>query len=157
MYFVELPRPVLRSVAWAQRRWWRLRRPTTFGVKAFLRLPDGRFLVVRHAYGDTARWGLPGGGYRPGRESPAEAAAREVREELGLAIDPVGFEVLDRALTTAEGKRDTVTILTAQAPSHEIRLAAELAEARWIAGVDELDAAPVSRRLKMALALTGRR
>ncbi|MEU8225499.1 NUDIX domain-containing protein [Kribbella sp. NPDC048915] len=51
--------------------WWRLRKPTTFGVKALLRQADGRFLVVRHSYADTRRWGLPGGGYNPAEETPA--------------------------------------------------------------------------------------
>ncbi|MEV6267824.1 NUDIX domain-containing protein [Kribbella sp. NPDC051936] len=68
--------------------WWRIRKPTTSGVKALLRRPDGRFLVVRHSYTDTRRWALPGGGYNPARETPAQAAAREVHEELGLLVPP---------------------------------------------------------------------
>jgi ADP-ribose pyrophosphatase YjhB (NUDIX family) len=120
-----------------------------------LTLPDGRFLVVRHAYGDTARWGLPGGGYRPVREMPQQAAAREMWEELRIAMDGAEFTILDRAQTAVEGKRDTVTILTAAAPTDQVCLAPEIAEARWITGLDELGAVPVSRWLKTALALTG--
>lgn len=154
MRHVHLPRPVLKSLAALQRLWWRARRPATYGVKAFLTLPDGRFLVVRHAYGDTARWGLPGGGYRPGRETPEQAAAREVGEELRFVVASTSFTVLDRAVSTLEGKRDTVTILAAAAPSTAFTLAPEIAEARWICSLDELGAAPVSRWLRTALART---
>jgi ADP-ribose pyrophosphatase YjhB (NUDIX family) len=153
---INVPLPVLQAVAWSQRQWWRVAKPATFGMKAFLTLPDGRFLVVRHAYGDTARWGLPGGGYKPVREMPKQAAAREMWEELRIAMDAAEFTVLDRAQTAAEGKRDTVTIVTAPAPTAHFHLASEIAEARWIRGLDELGGAPVSRWLKAALALTGR-
>jgi 8-oxo-dGTP diphosphatase len=154
MRHIDLPRPLVQAVAWAQRLWWRIRRPATYGVKAFLTLPDGRFLVVRHAYGDPARWGLPGGGYRPGRETPRHAVAREVAEELHIDVAPNAFAVVDRAVSTLEGKRDTVTILTAAAVDEAFTLAPEIAEARWIRGLDDLGAAPVSRWLRSALALT---
>lgn len=153
---VDLPPALLRSLAWIQRRWWKIRRPVTFGVKALLVLPDGRFLAVRHSYGDTARWGLPGGGYRPGREGPDAAAAREVWEELRIAMAPEDFTVLDRAMTTLEGKRDTVTILSAVAPTDQVQLAPELAEARWFGHVGELGPVPVSRWLRVALARVDR-
>src|SRR3954469_8864874 len=106
------------------------RRPTTFGVKALIRHPDGRFLVVRHSYADTRRWALPGGGYKPARETPTEAAAREVREELGILLPPDGFAALDTTVTTLEGKHDTLTILTADALDDAFRLSPEIAEAR---------------------------
>ena len=54
---------------------------------------DGRVLVIT----PTGRRviGLPKGGLEPG-ESPEEAAAREVREEVaGVTLDPKGFTVFD--------------------------------------------------------------
>ncbi|GAA1570771.1 hypothetical protein GCM10009804_29030 [Kribbella hippodromi] len=63
--------------------WFRLRKPTTYGVKALLRQENGHFLTVRHSYTDTRRWSLPGGGYNPTRETSAQAATREIHEELG--------------------------------------------------------------------------
>lgn len=43
----------------------------------------GRVLLARHV--DNGLWAPPGGGIDPD-EAPADAAAREVREELGLEI-----------------------------------------------------------------------
>lgn len=46
---------------------------------------DGAILMVRHRHGGREYWTLPGGGVEVG-ESPAEAAVREVREEVGLPV-----------------------------------------------------------------------
>lgn len=152
MRHVRLPTPVLRAMSPLVRLWWKVRRPTTFGVKVLLRHPGSdRFLVVRHSYADTHRWGLPGGGYRPARETPQQAASREITEELGIQIAPAGFSVLDTVTTTLEAKRDTLTILAAAAPTENLMLSPELAEARWVRSVDELGDAPVSRWLLATL------
>lgn len=112
----------------------------------------GRFLVVRHSYADSRRWGLPGGGYRPSQETPESAGAREVAEELALEADPAEFTVLETLTTTLEAKRETLTILRAVVPTTAVELSPELAEARWVAGIEELGDAPVSRWLIRALA-----
>lgn len=44
----------------------------------------GRVLLVRHSY--TGVWGLVGGAVEVG-ESPAEAAVREAREEIGVEVE----------------------------------------------------------------------
>jgi 8-oxo-dGTP diphosphatase len=151
MRHVRLPAPILRALAPVHRLWWRVRKPNTFGVKVLIRDDAGRFLVVRHSYSDPKRWGLPGGGYRPDRETPAEAAAREVAEELGLTLAPNTLAELETVTTTLEAKRDTLTILTVAAPAAALALSPELAEARWIGSLDDLGDAPVSRWLKAAL------
>ena len=148
---IRVPASLLRAGSPFAQLWWRIRRPTTFGVKALVRQADGRFLVVRHSYADTRRWALPGGGYRPARETPAEAAARELHEELGLVLAPESFTVLDTTVTTLEGKHDTLTILTAVAASDAFALSPELAEARWLTNLDELGDAPLSQWLLRAL------
>ncbi|WP_247623833.1 NUDIX domain-containing protein [Microbacterium galbinum] len=57
------------------------------GVTAVIR--DGeRFLLARSA--GTDEWSLIGGGVEPGEE-PADAVAREVREELGASIRITGI------------------------------------------------------------------
>jgi 8-oxo-dGTP pyrophosphatase MutT (NUDIX family) len=132
--------------------WWRVRKPNTYGVKVLLRDGAGRFLVVRHSYSDPTRWGLPGGGYRPDRETPAEAGAREVAEELGLTLVPNDLVELETVATALEAKRDTLTLLAALAPATNVTSPPELAETRWITTVDDLGDAPVSRWLLAALA-----
>ncbi|WP_350278892.1 NUDIX hydrolase [Kribbella sp. HUAS MG21] len=117
-----------------------------------LRQADGRFLVVRHSYADTRRWALPGGGYNPTRETPAQAVAREIQEELGLAIPADAFTVVTTTLTTLEGKHDTLTILTAYTDGDELKFSAEIAEARWVRSLQELGDAPLSKWLLLALA-----
>ena len=55
-------------------------------VTALIYDGQGRILLVRHVEGDV--WVAPGGGIEP-HESPADAVAREVWEETGLAVEPV--------------------------------------------------------------------
>jgi 8-oxo-dGTP diphosphatase len=157
MRHIRFPVPILRVIAPGMRLWWKIRKPATFGVKALLLHPDrsGRFLVVRHSYSDPTRWGLPGGGYRPAKETSEQAIAREVAEELSLSLPAQAFTVLDTVTTTLEGKRDTLTILRAVASDEEISLSPELAEARWINDVRQLGSAPVSRWLIAALSHPG--
>ncbi len=50
-----------------------------------LELPDGKLLTVKSGY--KKRWSIPGG-VIDAKESPLQAACREVREEVGLTIDP---------------------------------------------------------------------
>jgi 8-oxo-dGTP diphosphatase len=108
--------------------------------------------VVRHSYVDRDWWALPGGRYKPSRESCEDAARRELREELEiqLASHP---QVLFSCTSTLEGKRDTLTVLTATATSPDFTLSMELSEARWVeASLHELPAdAPHSRWLMRAL------
>lgn len=50
----------------------------------------GRWLFIRRAEGVIAPgyWCFPGGGIEPG-ETQAEAIVREIREELGITINPI--------------------------------------------------------------------
>jgi ADP-ribose pyrophosphatase YjhB (NUDIX family) len=124
---------MLKGVRIALRMWWRFRKPTTFGVKVLLMHPDNpaQCLIVRHSYADSARWALPGGAYKPERESAQCAGIRETFEELGLCIreDPA---VLKTVTTSLEGKRDALTILQATPETASFVLSPEIAEARWV-------------------------
>jgi 8-oxo-dGTP pyrophosphatase MutT (NUDIX family) len=55
------------------------------GVAAVIRDHQGRVLLQRRA--QDGQWSLPAGAIDPG-ESPAEAVARECREETGLHVRP---------------------------------------------------------------------
>jgi 8-oxo-dGTP diphosphatase len=131
-----------------------MRKPATFGVKVLLIHPDdpGQCLIVRHSYSDSARWGLPGGAYRPGRETPEQAGVREVSEELALTVTDVPT-LVGTVTTTLEGKRDTLTIVQATPVSVSFVRSPEIAEARWVradmAAMPEGE--PVSRWLARAL------
>jgi 8-oxo-dGTP diphosphatase len=145
---------VLRVASRCLRAWWKICKPATFGVKVLLIHPDDptQCLIVRHSYSDSARWGMPGGAYRPGRETPEQAGVREVSEELALAVTEVPT-VLDTVSTTLEGKRDTLTIVQARPVSSVFVRSPEIAEARWVraemAAMPEGE--PVSRWLEKAL------
>ena len=54
---------------------------------ACIRDDDGRILLLRRSDGDDL-WSFPGGAMEPG-ERAADAVVREVREEIGLVVEPV--------------------------------------------------------------------
>jgi 8-oxo-dGTP diphosphatase len=77
----RVPRPVRRWIV-------RLIAPSfTVGANCLIERDDGSVLLVRVVYRDG--WGLPGGLINR-REEIDDCARREVREEIGLAIDLVG-------------------------------------------------------------------
>ena len=114
---------------------WRLLRPRTRGVKVMLFSASGELLLVRHTYGNTALFLLPGGGVRP-FEAPAAAAAREIREELGCGVEGLSFVSTHKS--TFEGRSDTVFLFRARASGPVEADGVEVAEARFFA----LDALP---------------
>lgn len=99
------------------RLYWRVFKPKTHGVRVLIVSAsdaDTRVLLVRHAYGDQSLWNIPGGGFNPKKESAAEAARREVTEELSL--DCVDLREIGMYQTEGEGKRDTVVLFSALLP-----------------------------------------
>jgi 8-oxo-dGTP pyrophosphatase MutT (NUDIX family) len=124
----------------AFRRWWGIAHPRTRG--AFVGIwCEGRVLVLQNSY--VGYRSFPGGGV--GREEPpAEAAARECGEEVGLAISPdvlrLDFVVEQRW----EGKQDTVWMYVLElADEPEIRIDhREVVDARFMSPEDAL-AAPL--------------
>jgi 8-oxo-dGTP diphosphatase len=64
-------------------------------VRAIVRAPDERVLLVRFEFPTESRWALPGGGLDPG-ETHEEALRRELHEELGLTWAQIGPHVWNR-------------------------------------------------------------
>lgn len=120
----------------------------------------GRMLLVRHDGHDDG-WGVLGGAVEPG-ESPAAAAVREAREEIGADVQLVRLlDVLggpDYEVTYPNG--DRVAYVTAV---YEARVVAgfpvvsdgELSELAWF-GTGELLALGLSRFAHALLSATGR-
>ena len=117
---------------------WRcaLLRLKTRGVKVMVFNPAGELLLIRNTYGRSHLFLLPGGGIER-RESPAEAAAREVRggdrdqvERLEASLDPSSRH---------EGRRDTIHLFTGRhRRARRVADGVEVEEARFF----PLDALP---------------
>lgn len=56
---------VLRLAYRIQRMIWRVLRPRTRGVKIMLFNNEGHVLLIRHSYGASHLFTLPGGGVKP--------------------------------------------------------------------------------------------
>ena len=111
-------------------------RPTP-AVCALIVDDTGRVLLGRRAVEPAAgRWDILGG-FMEEDEQPLDALRRELREELGLEIEPLEFvaAVGDRY---GDEERATLNLCwTARVVGGELDLSEELAEARWFAP-DEL-------------------
>jgi 8-oxo-dGTP pyrophosphatase MutT (NUDIX family) len=112
----------------------------------------GRVLLVKPTYKDG--WDLPGGMVEPG-ESPAQACAREVREELGLDRPPGRLLVCDWAPHQREGDKVLWVfdggVLPPSLPGVELD-GREIAAARWVRLPDLGEYTPerLSRRVLLA-------
>lgn len=95
----------------------------------------GRLLTVRKR--GTDKFMHPGGKPEPG-ESAAQAASRELAEEVGIVVPPEDLEAMGVYLATAANEAATdieATVFTAPG-TWEAHPSAEIAEIRWL----ELDA-----------------
>ena len=94
-----------------QRQLWRWIHPRTRGVKLMLFNEAGEILLIRNSYGRSDQFVLPGGGIRPW-EQPEQAARREANEELSCELDQLN--AVSTHFSSAEGKRDTISLYTAR-------------------------------------------
>jgi 8-oxo-dGTP diphosphatase len=86
--------------------WWLVRRPAHRGALVAL-WHDGEILLLRSSY--RGGWSLPGGGIGRG-ESVRDAASRELREEIGLAVPPTSLHEAQALELVWEHRRDHTTI-----------------------------------------------
>src|SRR6185437_12312002 len=88
------------------RAWWFVRRPAHRGALVAL-WHGGEILLLRSSYRNG--WSLPGGGIAHG-ESARDAAIRELREEVGLAVDPAALREAQAVELAWEHRSDHTTI-----------------------------------------------
>jgi 8-oxo-dGTP pyrophosphatase MutT (NUDIX family) len=97
------------------------------GVKCVL-TDHGSVLLVRHTYGNRD-WDLPGGGRRRG-ESNADAARREMDEELGL--EGLSWRPLGVLRARSDRHYQTLHVYGAEVAAPELALdLGEIATASW--------------------------
>ncbi|NHI17326.1 NUDIX domain-containing protein [Microbacterium sp. CBS5P-1] len=97
-----------------------------------LRHPDdGRILTVRKR--GTSMFMQPGGKPEPG-ESAVDAAVREIREELGVALEPTAMRLLGvfEAPAANEGGYAVRGTVFTHPPVKVHAPAAEIEELRWV-------------------------
>ncbi|WP_223694341.1 NUDIX hydrolase [Leifsonia poae] len=105
---------------------------TTLTVSAVcFRDGEGRILTVRKA--GTHAFMLPGGKLEPA-ETPAEAAIREISEEVGLTIDPAELVPLGtwRAAAANEADTDVLGHVFTAPLTGTPAVGNEIEELRWV-------------------------
>jgi mutator protein MutT len=106
---------------------WFFTRPRRFGAAVIIE-HQGSVLLIRTSYGDR-RWNFPGGGIKQG-EAPADAAKREVGEEVGIKLSHV--QLLGDFYWTKEYKRNTAYVFYARVESGYCKIdGREISEAAW--------------------------
>ncbi len=121
-------RRLLNVLHLGRRLLWRVLRVRTRGVRVMLFNAKGEILLIRHTYGRSELFLLPGGGIRPW-ERPEQAARREVKEEVGCTLSEL--LAVSTHFSTAEGKRDTVHLFSAFTSDEPVADGMEVEEARF--------------------------
>jgi 8-oxo-dGTP pyrophosphatase MutT (NUDIX family) len=101
-----LIRAVYRVAHWGLRLLWFIRRPETTGALVAV-WHQGRVLLVKNSY--RPQLTLPGGYIRP-REDRRTAAARELREEVGIHVQPKRLVHAYHGTHLFECRQDTLDI-----------------------------------------------
>lgn len=73
---------------------WIVKAKYTHGSLVIVRDEDDRLLLVKQRLGERHRWALPSGFMNP-KESPAQAAIRELSEETGIQLAPIELELIN--------------------------------------------------------------
>jgi 8-oxo-dGTP diphosphatase len=130
--------------------------PDTVIAAAWVLVRDRRVLVVRAENSDA--FYLPGGKPEPG-ESYAQAAAREVFEEVGLTVDPAGLTLFADFVAPAHNRPPGTRVRLICFQSEEAgdpKPANEIAELAWFSQKDAQRTAPAIRLVLAQLVSEGR-
>lgn len=136
-----LARTGYRGAYTLARLYWLVRHPRTEGVFVGV-WHAGRVLLLQNSY--KRQLSMPGGGLERG-ESPEQAGARELHEEVGLRAEASSLRPVFETVGTSENKDDHVRFLELDVDA-EPALAIDDREVTWAAFID-LDTAlrlPVS-------------
>lgn len=135
------------------RLYWRVFRPVHTGVKVLVIHKD-KVLFVQHSYGQK-EWTLPGGGIKK-RETPEDAAKREVREEVGIQLNTVTEK--GSFLYDGEGKKVTIFVFTAVVENLNYKIDNfEIQNASWeIIDSLTLSQSPVAQKCFKIAGLSGK-
>jgi 8-oxo-dGTP pyrophosphatase MutT (NUDIX family) len=98
----RLHRVALRAAWRGMVAYRRLLRPRTHGACVLVWSGEG-LLLVRHSY--KPGYGVPAGMIGRG-EAPVEAAARELREEVGIQVSPDALRHAGSAVSREHGNQD---------------------------------------------------
>jgi 8-oxo-dGTP pyrophosphatase MutT (NUDIX family) len=112
------------------RLYWFVVRPRRSGAQVAL-WSGGRVLVIQNSYRRPAS--LPAGNLHRG-ETPAEAAARELREEVGVAVDPGRLRFVRTVVHDSDYKEDHTHLFElemGELPRLELD-GREVVEAEWM-------------------------
>ncbi len=132
--------------------YWKIFKPKTYGVKVLIVHPTdtNKILLILHSYGNKILWNIPGGGYRPKKETAQQAAIREVQEELNINLQSVAK--VGKYYTEIQGKRDTVILFTGKLhPSFLIEQNDEIAKLKWIDHQEALEQDNVAKIAKTTI------
>ncbi len=116
----------------------------------------GRRVLMARTRGKNAFY-LPGGKIEPG-EADADAVVREVREELGVDLDPAALAPCGVFSGPAHGFDPPVELHMACFRSDHAGVVApsrEVEEVRWVSADDAGCCAPVARKVVEALHAAG--
>ncbi len=130
--------------------------PSEVVAPAWVFVRDRRVLVVRAAGSDA--FYLPGGKPEPG-ETHAEAAAREVCEEVGIVVDPADLTLFSEIVAPAHNRPPGTVVrlicFTGGKTEDEPVAANEIVELGWFTSAESDRCAPAIRLLIGELVTAG--
>lgn len=126
-----LYRTAFRGAYALARVYWFVRRPRTSGVFVGV-WHAGRVLLLQNSYKHLLS--MPGGGYHAGESAP-ECGARELREEVGVAMAPDALRSVFETVGSEENKDDHVTFLEVDVEAEPV-LTIDRREVTWAAFID---------------------